>query len=143
VCEVVEWKETRNCSKSAMKWRNMSEMSLATTIGLESNPFILFSPKQWCIEVFRTHQFISLVPEPRIGKVGWSSSSKGGSQGCGIVENDDEHYEIIGQMIVLKFSFIEVQIQITIAKMELKMIMPQPSSHQSLRYPSFQKQKWS
>jgi len=24
-------------------------MSLATTIGLESNPFILFTSKQWCI----------------------------------------------------------------------------------------------
>jgi len=26
-----------------MKWGNMSEMSLATTIDLESNPFILFT----------------------------------------------------------------------------------------------------
>jgi len=29
-----------------MKWRNMSEISFATTIDLESNPFILFTPKQ-------------------------------------------------------------------------------------------------
>jgi len=76
----------------------MSEMSLTTTIGLESNPFILFTPKQWCIEVFWTHQFIGLVPKPRFVKVGWSSISKTGSQGGGLVENDDEHYEIIGQM---------------------------------------------
>jgi len=39
-----------------------------------------------------------MVPEPRFGKVRWSSSSKSGSQGGGLVENDDEHYEIIGQM---------------------------------------------
>jgi len=95
---MVEWKETRNCSKSAMKWRNMSEMSLATTIGLESNPFILFTLKQWSIEVFWTHQFIGVVPEPRFGKVGWSSSSKSGSQGGGLVENDYDHYETIDQM---------------------------------------------
>jgi len=37
-----------------MKWRNMNEMSLATTIGLESNPFILFTPKQLFIEIFWT-----------------------------------------------------------------------------------------
>jgi len=46
VCEVVEWKETQNCSKSAMKWRNISEMSLTITIGLKSSPFIIFTPKQ-------------------------------------------------------------------------------------------------
>jgi len=40
-------------------------------------------------------QFIGLVPKPRFGKVGWSSSSKSGSQGGGLVENDDEHYETI------------------------------------------------
>ena len=95
---MVEWEETRNCSKTAMKWRNMSEMSLATTIGFESNPFILFTPKQWCIEVIWTHQFIGLVSEPGFGKVGWSSSSKSGSQGDGLMENDDEHYESIDQM---------------------------------------------
>ena len=89
MCEVVEWKEIRNYSKSAKKWRNMSEMSLATTIGLESNLFILFTPKQWCIEAFWTHQFVGLVPEPRFGKVGWISSSKSGSQGDGLMENDD------------------------------------------------------
>jgi len=61
MCEVVEWKETQNCGKSAMKSRNMTEMSLATTIGLESNPFILFTLKQWCIKVFRTHQFIGIT----------------------------------------------------------------------------------
>jgi len=44
-----------------MKSRNMTEMSLATTIGLESNPFILFTLKQWCIKVFRTHQFIGIT----------------------------------------------------------------------------------
>jgi len=27
----------------------MNEISLATTIGLESNPFILSTLKQWCI----------------------------------------------------------------------------------------------
>jgi len=43
-----------------------------------------------------THQFTSLVPEPWFGKVGWSSNLKSGSQGGGLVENDDEHYEIIG-----------------------------------------------
>jgi len=64
----------------------MSEMSLATTIGIESNPFILFTLKKWCIKVFWTHQFIGLVPEPRFGKVGWSSSLKSGSQGGGLVE---------------------------------------------------------
>jgi len=51
-------------------------MSLTTIIGLESNPFNLFTPKQWFIEVFWTHQFIGLVPEPRFGKVGWSSNPK-------------------------------------------------------------------
>jgi len=40
----------------------MSKMSLTTNIGLKSNPFILFTSKQWCIEVFWTHQFIGLVP---------------------------------------------------------------------------------
>jgi len=39
-----------------------------------------------------------VVPEPRFGKVGWSSSSKSGSQGGGLVENDYDHYETIDQM---------------------------------------------
>jgi len=39
-----------------------------------------------------------MVLELRFGKVGWSSSSKSGSQGGGLVENDDEHYETIDQM---------------------------------------------
>jgi len=39
-----------------------------------------------------------VVPEPRFCKVGWSSSSKSGSQGGDLVENDDEHYETIDQM---------------------------------------------
>jgi len=76
----------------------MSEMSLTTTIGLESNPFILFTLKKWCIEVFWTHQFIELILEPRFSKVRWSSSSKSGSQGGGLMENDDEHYETKYQM---------------------------------------------
>jgi len=78
-----------------MTWRNMSEISSITTIGVESNLFILFSLKQWCIEVFWTHQFIGLVPTPRFGKVRWDSSSKSGSQGGGLMENDDGHYETI------------------------------------------------
>jgi len=45
VCEVMEWEETWNCSKSVVKWRNISEISLVTTIGLESNPFIFFNKK--------------------------------------------------------------------------------------------------
>ena len=98
----------------------MSEMNLTTTIGLESNPFILFTLKQWCIEVFWTHQFIGLVPEPRFGKVGWSSSSKSGSQGDGFVENDDEHYETIDQMNSIEIFIIEAQIQITIPKMSTR-----------------------
>jgi len=76
----------------------MSEISLGTTIGIKPNPFILFSLKQWCIEVFLTHQFIGLVLEPKFGKIGWSSSSKSGSQIGGLMENDDEHYETIDQM---------------------------------------------
>jgi len=61
-----------------------------------------------------------LVPEPRFGKVGWSSSSKSGSQGDGFVENDDEHYETIDQMNSIEIFIIEAQIQITIPKMSTR-----------------------
>ena len=142
MCEVAEWEETRNWSKSAMKWRNMSEMSLTTTIDPESNPFILFSLKQWCIEVFWTHQFIGMVLELRFGKVGWSSSSKSGSQGGGLVENDDEHYETIDQMNSIEIFIHWSSNPDYITKNDYK-DLSQPSSHQGLSYPSFQKQKWS
>jgi len=39
-----------------------------------------------------------MVRKPRFGKVGWSSSIKSASQGGGLVENDDDHYETIDQM---------------------------------------------
>jgi len=48
----------------------MSEMSLTTSIGLESNPFILFTSKKMMYRGLWTHQFIGLVLEPRFGKVG-------------------------------------------------------------------------
>ena len=126
-----------------MKWRNMSEMSLADALyhpgnawrpiwvkwnGLESNPFILFTLKQWCIEVFWTQQFIGLVPKPRFDKVRWCSSSKSGSQGGGLVENDDEHYETIDQMNSTKI-FIHWSSNLdNNTKNEYKEL-PQPSSH--------------
>ena len=141
---MVEWKETCNYSKSAMKWRNISEMSLTTTIGLESNPLILFTPKQWGIKVFWTHQFIGLVLEPRFGKIGWSSSSKSGSQGGGLVEDDDEHYETIHQMNSTEFFIHWCSNPDYNTENEYKELS-QPSSHQGLSYPSFQKKmewKW-
>ena len=71
-----------------------------------------------------------------------SSSSKSGSQGGGLVENDDEDYEIIGQMnnteIIIHWSSNPDYN----TKKEYKKL-PQPSSHQGLNYPSFQRQKWS
>ena len=115
---------------------------MTTTIGLAYNSFILFTSKQWCIEVFWTHLFIDLVLEPRFGKVGWISSSKNGSQGDGLAKNYDEHYEIIDQL-----NSTEVFIHSTSkldynTKNEYKEL-PQPSYNQGLSYPSFQSQKWS
>jgi len=108
----------QNCSKNAMKGRNMSEMSLFTTIGLESNPFMLFTP------------------ETRFGKVGWSLSSKSGSQDGVLVENDDEHYEIIGQMNSTEIFIHWSSNPYYNTKNEYKEF-PQPSSHQGLSYPSY------
>jgi len=114
----------------------MSEMSLATTISLESNPFILFYPKQWCIEVFLTHQFISMVRKPRFGKVGWSSSIKSASQGGGLVENDDDHYETIDQMSSTE-NFIHWGSNPNYNTKNEYKEFPQPSCHQGLSYSSF------
>jgi len=58
------------------------------------------------------------------------------------VENDDEHYEIIGQMKNTKIFIHSSSNPYYNTKNEYKEF-PQTSSHQGLTYPSFQKQKWS